>query len=394
MKSNRGILNQSSRIGLALVALLLGSAGCGAAGSENESEAETLGQSTQALGSVKPRVDISTWSGLTSMVSDGNYRLTADINANGQTWTPKEFTGTFDGNGRTISNLTINISGDAGFFSYLSNAIVTNVKFTNMSVTGSWFVGGLAAFAQDSAVDRVVVEGTIRENSGFAVGGIFGEMAGGTLYRSYSKGTVTSVNTSTSAPVFAGGLVGFLAKGVERGTLTESYAQTTVSPNTSVTGRIVYAGGLVGSTFAGDLHDVFAIGNVTGRGSVGGLVGFLDCDEFNTWLLYRGIYRGDVVDKNAPSGGWAGTVGDYDDCTSRWASCLWDNQLDPSSNYHVSPGQQSGATTAQLRSNTLPYGGVYGSQFDGGYSDPPWSAGTSSQHHILRNMPGPNAPPR
>src|SRR6188508_3733 len=111
MKSNRGILNQSSRAGLALVALLLGGVGCGSA--ESESEAEPIGQSTHALGSSKPRVDISSWSGpngLTSMVSDGNYRLTADINASGQTWTPMQFTGTFDGNGRTISNLTINVA--------------------------------------------------------------------------------------------------------------------------------------------------------------------------------------------------------------------------------------------------------------------------------------------
>lgn len=396
MKSNSKISNQPGKVGLALIALLLGSAGCGAAGSEYEegSESESLRQSTQALGSTKPRVDISTWNGLVNMVSDGNYRLTANIDASGKTWTPKHFTGTFDGNGRTISNLTINTSGDAGFFASLDSAIVTNVKFTNLSVSGTWVVGGLSAWMYDSAVDRVAIEGTIAESAGFAVGGIFGEQVGGTLYRSYSKGTVTSASAPGAAPLlYAGGLVGFLGMGDERGTITESYAQTTVSPNTS-TSRTIYAGGLVGYGYAADIHDVFAIGNVTGRGSVGGLVGFLDCTEFEPWLLYKGIYRGDVVDKNAPSGGWAGTVGDYNDCTARWAHCLWDSTLDPSSNWHVMPGMQNGATTSQLRSNTLPWGGVYGGQFDNGYSDPPWSAGSSSQHHTLRNMPGPNVPPR
>src|SRR5688572_23445828 len=166
MQSNHEILNQPSRAGLALVALLLGSVGCGSA--ETEVESEPILQSTQALGSSKPREDISEWGGqdgLTSMVSDGNYRLTADINASGQTWTPMAFSGTFDGNGRTISNLTINVAGDAGFFSYLSTAIVRNVKFTNLSVTGTWVVGGLAAWSQESAVDRVVVEGTVIESS-------------------------------------------------------------------------------------------------------------------------------------------------------------------------------------------------------------------------------------
>ncbi len=399
MKPNRRISNQRSKTGLALGTLLLGSVGCGAAGAEYEdgSDPEPIGQATQALGSSKPRVDISTWNGLTSMVSDGNYRLTANIDAAGKTWTPKNFTGTFDGNGRTISNLTINRDGDAGFFLSLNDAIVTNVKFTTLSVTGTWVIGGLAAWMEGSAVDRVVVEGTITASNGFAVGGIFGELNGGTLHRSYSKGTVTSVQTSTPAGplLYAGGLVGFLGmSGGERGSITESYAQTTVSPNTSVTSRTVYAGGLVGYSFAGNLNDVLAIGNVTGRGSVGGLVGFLDCNEFNAWLLYRGIYRGDVVDKNAPSGGWAGTVGDYNDCTARWDRCLWDNQLDPSTNWHVSPGQQNGASTEDLRENTIPWGGVYGGEFDAAFTDPPWSAGNADQHHTLRNMPGPNVPPR
>ncbi|HEY6727952.1 MAG TPA: hypothetical protein VI197_28280, partial [Polyangiaceae bacterium] len=214
MKPNRRISNQRSKTGLALGTLLLGSVGCGAAGAEYEdgSDPEPIGQATQALGSSKPRVDISTWNGLTSMVSDGNYRLTANIDAAGKTWTPKNFTGTFDGNGRTISNLTINRDGDAGFFLSLNDAIVTNVKFTTLSVTGTWVIGGLAAWMEGSAVDRVVVEGTITASNGFAVGGIFGELNGGTLHRSYSKGTVTSVQTSTPAGplLYAGGLVGFL----------------------------------------------------------------------------------------------------------------------------------------------------------------------------------------
>lgn len=398
MKLNGKFSNRSGATGLALAVLLAGTAGCGAAGSEYEegAESEPVRQSTQALGSTKPLSYVNNWNDLKNMVSDGNYRLTTNIDASGKTWTPKNFTGTFDGNGRTISNLTINVSGDAGFFYSLNNAIVTNVKFTNLSVTGTWVAGGLAAWMTGSAVDRVVVEGTISVTSGFAVGGIFGEMIGGTLYRSYSKGTVTSVESGPSGPfLMAGGLVGFLGmSGAQRGTISETYAQTTVSPSTSVTTRTVYAGGLVGSSYAADIYDVLAIGDVTGRGSVGGLVGYLGCDEFNPWLLYKGIYRGDVVDKNAPSGGWAGTVGDYEDCFTRWDRTLWDNQLDPSSNWHVRPGMQDGATTAQLRSNTVPWGGVYGGQNDNGYSDPPWSAGNSNQHHTLRNIPGPNTPPR
>jgi hypothetical protein len=373
---------------IALAALILASAGCGAAGETASDEGVSVAK--QALGSPNPTpTDIRDWTGLTTMVSNGNYRLTADINAGGKTWTPKNFTGTFDGNGKRIYDLTINVSGDAGFFSTISTAIVKNVKFTNLKVTGTWMVGGLAGFNQDSVVERIVVEGTVTSNNGFAAGGIFGEMMGGSIDRSYVKGTVNG------SLYYIGGLVGFLGAGVDddHGSISRSYSQSSVSPTTTDTSRLVYAGGIVGGSFAANVHDVYVVGNVTGRGAVGGLVGWLNCTDIMPWALYRGIYRGDVVDKNAPTGGWAGTVGTYTDCIARWENCVWDNQLDPSSNYIVHSVSQAGGDTNTLKANTTPSGGIYGTG-DAGYQDPPWNAGNGSQHHVLRSMPGPNPQPQ
>ena len=51
--------------------------------------------------------------------------------------------------------------------------------------------GRLPANVTPSLLERIVVEqGTITTNNGWAVGGIAGYMHGGTLYRSYAKGTV------------------------------------------------------------------------------------------------------------------------------------------------------------------------------------------------------------
>lgn len=363
----------------------------GAEGSDF-AHAEATRESEQALGSTKQPVDISNWNGLVAMVSDGNYRLTADINASGKTWTPNSFSGTFDGNDKTISNLTINVSGDAGFFRTLNQAIVRKVRFTNLKVTGTWFVGGLAGVAQDSQVERVSIEGTMTATDGFAVGGIFGSMAGGSLYRSYAKGT------AQSALYFAGGLAGVAGTGASLGTISESYSQVTVSPNTSAAGRTVYAGGIAGYGVGVDIHDVYATGNVTGRGGSGGLVGYLGCNGSRAWLLYKGIYRGDVVDRNAPSGGWAGTVGGYGDCTARFTHLSWDSTVDPSTNWLSNPvadlAQRPGTTT-QHRAPTIAYGGFFCIQpnncpNDNNFETSKWDAGTSSQHHILKNMPGPN----
>jgi hypothetical protein len=387
MNINGGKCGSRFGAGVAVVASLLGVAGCGPAGFESESE--SIGQTQEAA-------TISNWDGLVAMGTSGSYTLTASINASGKTWTPKSFSGTFDGGGKTISNLTINADGDAGFFTSLSNATVKNVKFTNLRVTGTWIVGGLAGIVSDSTLERIVVEGTITSN-GWAVGGIAGYMMGGTMTRSYAKGTVNG-----SLFYAAGGLVGGLFVGNDRGEIFESYAQVTVAPSTSDPTRIIHSGGLVGHTFAGNIHDVYAVGNVTGRGGVGGLVGYLDGDDGNPWLLYKGIYRGgDVVDKNK-SGGWEGTVGGLADYTARFTMLHFDAQVDGSSgpNTSYSTLAQEGHTTNELKLPTAPAGGVFcaedvvpGRCGDNTFFDPPWNPGSSTQHHTLRNMPGPNVQP-
>jgi hypothetical protein len=384
MKKNGG-LKFGARV--AVVASLFGGLGCGQA----DFASETIGQTEEAA-------TISTWNGLVAMGTTGSYTLTASIDANGKTWTPKDFSGTFDGGGKTISNLTINVAGDAGFFKYLSNATVKNVKFTNLRVTGTWIVGGLASVADNTTLERVVVEGTMTSNNGWAVGGIAGYMQGGTLTRSYAKGTVNG-----SPYYVAGGLVGGLWVSGVRGEIWESYAQVTVAPSTSDTTRLVTSGGIVGRTFAGHIHDVYYVGNVTGRGAVGGLVGFLDGDDSNVWMLYKGISRGgDVVDKNK-SGGWEGTIGGLNDYTGRFTMLHFDAEADPTSGSNISYNTtaQEGHSTNDLKLPTEPAGGVFcqddvvpGRCGDNTFFDPPWNPGNGDQHHTLRSMPGPNPQPQ
>lgn len=50
-------------------------------------------------------IPISSWNDLVNMGSTGTYHLTQDIDATGKTWTPKEFTGTFDGRKKKSRNL-------------------------------------------------------------------------------------------------------------------------------------------------------------------------------------------------------------------------------------------------------------------------------------------------
>jgi hypothetical protein len=384
MKMNGG--NRGFWVGarVAIVASLLGGFGCGS----GDLESEPIEQSAEA-------VNVGDWNALVAMGTTGTYTLTNHIEASGKTWTPKDFSGTFDGGGKEIRNLTINVAGDAGFFKRLTGATVRNVKFINLRVTGTWFVGGLAALATDSTLERIVVhEGTITANNGFAVGGIVAYMNGGTLTRSYAKGTVNG------SCFYAGGLVAGLWTGSNdlRGEILESYSQVTVAPTTSDPARIVYAGGIVGRTYAGRIGNVYHVGNVTGRGGVGGLVGYIDGDGGNPWLLYNSISRGgDVSDKNK-SGGWEGTVGVVNGVNNRFTLLFFDAEADPtptgSTTSYNAPNSQQGHLTNDLKSPTTPAGGVFCGGCDGTFTDPPWNAGSTTEHHVLRSMPGPNTQPR
>jgi hypothetical protein len=356
------------------------------------------GDFEEPIAEAREAINVSTWAGLVAMGTTGTYTLTANINASGRTWTPKTFSGTFDGGNFTISNLTIN---SGSFFSNLNNATVKNVKFTNVTITGSSYqgLGGIASAATDSRIENSAVELNMNVSAWY-VGGLVGMMNGGSIYRSYAKGTLSGTIFDS-----VGGLVGLTSwSEVGRLSITESYAQVVVNPNTPGT-SVVRAGGIIGSGNAPDIHDVYAVGNVTGRGGVGGIIGELRCSEdFGEYfMLYKTIYRGDVVDKNwSASGGWAGPVGTFSDCTARFEQNFYDRTLDASSNY-VSYGASSVQryTTTELRSPTSVIGGVFCAQDvvpgrcgDNTWSSPPWTAGTSSQHHVLLNMPGPNVQSR
>jgi hypothetical protein len=127
---------------------------------------------------------------------------------------------------------------------------------------------------------------------------------------------------------------------------------------------------------------------------VGGLVGFLNCDSIQGFVINRGFYRGNVIDRNigGQSGGWAGAVGGFNNCGARFEKLFWDNNLDPSTNYIVNQGQ-TGASSQDLKAPTTADGGILAGG-DNNFSETEWNAGTSTQYHILRSMPGPNYQPR
>jgi hypothetical protein len=226
-------------------------------------------------GSSSSPYEIRTASDLQAMQEDrsANYTVVNDIDAsgtvnwnNGQGFNPvgtydveqanSEFTGGFDGQNHTISNLSINrLDEYVGLFGAISaGGEVKNVGVINVNMTGANDVGGLVGANYDGTVSNSYSTGNVT-GEGWYVGGLVGENRKGNISNSYSTGNVTG------GFKFVGGLAGYNRDG----TVSNSYSTGNVSGEEEV-------GGLVGSD-SGNISNSYSTGNVTGAYHVGGLVG-------------------------------------------------------------------------------------------------------------------------
>lgn len=171
------------------------------------------------------------------------------------------FTGSFDGQGKTITNLRL--AGNrtyAGMFGYTNGASIYNVKLTNVQLTNNMsYTGAIVGFMNSSTVSGCEASGTI-SGAGYT-GGLVGRAANSYLISGKAS------NLNVSGTTYVGGIAGYAIS-------TSVYSGT--STGGSVTGN-TYVGGLAGigsgSSFA---YSTATNLNVQGTSHTGGLVGYLD----------------------------------------------------------------------------------------------------------------------
>jgi hypothetical protein len=193
-----------------------------------------------------------------------NFRLTAGISLPPGFYVPY-FAGSFDGNGKILSNLSLNVANsNLGFFGFLpsTNTEITGIALTNVQLTGSARIGGLAGLDLGAAITDSYVSGSVSSTgdigSASALGGLVGDARGGSISNSYAAGTVDGGGIG----FWVGGLVGSL----ESATVTNSYSKVDVSGTSAV-------GGLVGANY-GTIHNSYSVGQVHASSTiVGGLAG-------------------------------------------------------------------------------------------------------------------------
>lgn len=173
--------------------------------------------------------DIGTAEAFAAMEPGGNYQLTADIIVTAP-YAKDYFTGTFDGNGHTVTLDITASTANVGLFSKLAGGAVVknvitagsvtttgkkcvagiagyatdNVKIENCkntaSITGNKNVGGILGEAYNNeesisvGIKNCANEGAVN-GTGYAVGGIVGKMEGqNSIIDCYNRGNITGFN--------------------------------------------------------------------------------------------------------------------------------------------------------------------------------------------------------
>ena len=244
---------------------------------------------------------------IAKLVNDGNtgidITLTGNIDLKGIDWTPigkddnKAYTGTFDGNGKTITGLTVTGSYKyAGLFGDIDeNGTVKNVVLEGVQITSdnsSGYAGGVAGDSWGTS-ENCSVSGSVSGTT-FA-GGVVGSQRGGSITGCNSSATVKGV-------IFAGGIAGETNSGAS---LTGCYATGDVTVENDGTNNS-HAGGVVGYNGGGTLTACYATGSVTGSGSgtiyVGGVTGS------NNFGILTACYHA-KEDVSGPTGTTGGVAG-------------------------------------------------------------------------------------
>ena len=245
------------------------------------------------------------------------YKLTANIDLNGEDFTPLgnaesgTFSGIFDGNGFTISNLNVFSGKFAGLFG-CNEGTIKNVKLSGIYVYGTRYIGGVVG--QNTTLGSVfncsVSSGDIEADDGINeiyAGGIIGYNEG-FVEGTFSNNANLKINNESSLAV-AGGIIG-KNNSVYSVNITDSTNTGNVSASSSSSSS--YSGGFVGNNDNGAI----TISNSTNTGNVsdsnsssgysGGFVGYnsgiltiTDCTNTgNVSSLGGGTYSGGFIGYN------------------------------------------------------------------------------------------------
>ena len=217
-----------------------------------------------------------------------------------------EYSGTYDGDGYAITNLSINVSTSTavGLFGITMGATITDLTVQG-TVTGQLEVGSVIGKMDGGTLSDITLD--VDVSGGYAVGGAVGtalllSVDAPSIQRVTSAGSVTGLSLGVISGSPTPQVVGGIAGNVGGGTLTQAVVTGDVLDTTS---GGLYFGGVAGQALTTAIDGSQMTGNVIAPGSarVGGLVGRLATSS----SLSNSFVRGDVTG-STEVGGLVGQV--------------------------------------------------------------------------------------
>ena len=235
------------------------------------------------------------------------FRLEADIDMEGVEFTPigndfqHSFGGIFDGNGKTLSNLSVSTgeNGYAGLFGRVSETgIISNLTIKDAEITTSGLCAGGIAGDCDGKIADCTVENVRIVNSYQLTGGIAGLLKGtaeNVSVSGYIEGGENSVggiagqNYSTISNAYCSADVVSKATGYSctaGGISGTCYLKEALITGSCFTGRVtsendgLFCGGITGNLYKGRIEKSFNLGTCDGKDgysvAIGGIAGRAD----------------------------------------------------------------------------------------------------------------------
>lgn len=182
-------------------------------------------------------------------IADAYYTITQDMNFTGVTFTPiSTFSGTLDGNGKTISNLTFSVGDDNGGIFAVNNGTIKNLNITDATVTKNGSLDnnggtGILVGVNNNKISNCVINSSnlnaslSSKGTDVGIGLLVGiNNSGKTISECTIDASSISINNSKECHV--GGLVGY--------NLTGNIEFSSVKSTTHIDYTATVAGGNIG----------------------------------------------------------------------------------------------------------------------------------------------------
>jgi hypothetical protein len=295
---------------------------------DTESNTATIDNAAQLAGFAA--LVNGTWSGdnvtrtnvdYTSM----DFTLTDNIDLGGKEWTPIGnsynevfYSGSFDGNGKTISNLkitkgqfdnTVIENKDVALFGAIKNASIKNLTIQNVDVSGCLQVGALVgyAYAGDIEIDNITVKGSVKINAACYTGTVIAR----NYFNTDVKVSNVTIDVTEDSFIRAyheknwgsnvGGVVGHSDANIEL---------SNVHSDIAVEGNASYVGGIIGLLNAGNvIENSSSSGNVKAiyhplakQYTIGGIAGAWLANATSPVTVSNCVYTGTLSFDGTPEG--------------------------------------------------------------------------------------------